>query len=179
MNALLPATRPRLSREDSLARLAAAGVMRIPQEVVVMALRGYYQDATSSNQRGIYDDAMVIFGSDHYSTYNANVDPSVFRTHIAKLKPGVYEYQIGIHGLSKSKARQYQAYVQASEVTVIRDGEGEDTGWFGINLHRGGDSGTSSLGCQTIPPVQWTAFNATLKDQLARRGQATFRYVLI
>jgi lysozyme len=179
MNALLPYARPRLSREDALARLKQAGITPAQNEVIVLALRAYYQDASSENQRGIYDDAMVIIGPDHYSTYNANVDPSVFRPHVAKLKPGVYEYAVGIHGLAKPPSKRYQAYVQAGPVTVIRDGEGAETGEFGINIHRGGESGTSSLGCQTIPPVQWPAFNEALKDQLARKGQKTFRYVLI
>jgi lysozyme len=173
--AFLPAKRPRITRDAALSRLPVAVDLSV---VTVAAFRGYYHDEQSANRRGVYDDCMVIIGPEHFSAYNANVDPSAFRTGMANLKPGVWRYKPGIHGLSKPKAQRYQAYVQAGPVTVIRDGKGPDTGWFGINIHRGGNSGTSSLGCQTIPPAQWEAFRSTLNDQLKRAGQRDFQYIL-
>jgi lysozyme len=55
---------------------------------------------------------------------------------------------------------------------------------FGINIHRGGWNGTSSEGCQTIPPDQWPAFIATVTDQVKRLAGAGWRretitYVLL
>lgn len=175
MTGFLPPSRPRISRADALSRLPVAVDLG---RVTVAAFRGYYQADPDSNRRGIYDDCIVIIGPEHFSAYNANVDPSAFREGIANLKPGVWRYKPGIHGLNKPADRRYQAYVQAGKVTVRRDGKGDDTGWFGINIHRGSNSGTSSLGCQTIPPVQWEAFKATLNDQLRRTGQAEFNYIL-
>jgi len=66
-------------------------------------------------------------------------------------------------------------------VTVLRDGDPNypETGMFGINIHRGGASGTSSLGCQTIPPTQWEVFKSLGYEQLKLAGQATFKYVLV
>jgi hypothetical protein len=60
----------------------------------------------------------------------------------------------------------------------LRDNRGEDTGWFGINIHKGGYNSTSSLGCQTIYPTQWQSFINTVYDQLKRYKQTKLPYVL-
>ena len=146
--------------------------------VYLVGIRGYYHYNHADNQRGIYDDAIFLVSPDLFVPFNANTDPSVFRRGIAKLSTGLWEYKLGTHGLSKPKARQYQALVQAEPVTVIRDGSGPDTGWFGINIHRGGFSGTSSLGCQTIPPAQWPTFISLVKQELSRHGFQTLPYAL-
>src|SRR5690606_11274540 len=120
------------------------------------------------NDRGIYDDAIFVLTPTGYYTFNGNTDPSRYRAGyglgsrkgMACLKAGIHRYKIGTHNPSKSPASRYKALVQAEPVTVIRDGNPpyEHTGWHGINIHRGGDKTTSSLGCQTIPPSQWPAF---------------------
>lgn len=173
MSTMIPPNRPKISRAEALARIPVPVDLAA---VTVAAFRGYY---SNGNERGIYDDCIVVLGPEHFSTYNANVDPSAFRSGIANLIPGVWRYKPGTHGLSKPKVRQYQAYVQAGPVTVHRDGKGNDTGWFGINIHKGSNGGTSSLGCQTIPPAQWDAFKATLNDQLKRNSQRDFSYILV
>lgn len=175
MDDFVPSTRPRITKEEALRRAS----LKENAGPCVIALRGYYQETREENRRGIYDDAICIVGPEHFSAYNANTDPSVFRSGIASLIPGTWFYKPGIHGLSKPKAQQYQAFVQAQPVTVRRDQKGNDTGWFGINIHRGGRTGTSSLGCQTIPPDQWEAFRSSLMDQLKRTGQKTFAYHLV
>ncbi len=187
MSGIIPVLRPRLTPQAANHYISSArppngtgerSAVFEPGEVILLGVRGYYHDKHSDNKRGIYDDAVAIIGPEHFSTYNANTDPSVFRPRIAALNEGIWEYKPGTHGLSKPKAQQYQAFVQAVPVTVQRDGHGDDTGWFGINIHRGSNNGTSSLGCQTIPPAQWKAFRSTLMDQLKRVGQKTFLYVL-
>lgn len=186
MSALVPAARPRLKTErvheildgDNPARLV---VPSAKYPVRLLAIRGYYRDSMGrpgQNDRGIYDDAIIVDTPSASVTFNANVDPSVHREGIAVLNPGLWWYKVGIHGLSKPKAKQYKAFVQAAEVTVTRDAEGSDTGYFGINIHRGGSSGTSSLGCQTIPPEQWDAFFALVTSELARAGQTRVPYLL-
>ncbi len=121
--------------------------------------------ADGSNDQGVYDDRFYfsIHGAIH--TYRGNVDPSRLVKGRATLAPmRVFHWRAGIHGLSKPAARRYAAFVQAEEVTVLRYKQGADTGWFGINHHRGGATGTSSLGCQTYPPEVWEEARARLYD---------------
>jgi len=176
----LPPNRPRLTREKAERLLEKSGLKPSEMDPAVMLLgvRGYYHDDHGDNQRGVYDDAIFLLTPTAFVAFNANTDPSAFRHGIASLKPGRYLYKLGIHGLSKPKDRQYEALVQAGEVTVCRDGGEVETGWFGINIHRGGASGTSSLGCQTIPPAQWESFISMVRAELKRHGQKTIPYIL-
>jgi lysozyme len=177
MNSFLPSTRPRITREDALRR---AGIDSLAG-VVVIGLRGYYQDTTSENKRGIYDDALCVVGPEHFSAYNGNTDPSAFRPGIATLRPGVYPYKPGKHGISRPGGG-YPAFRPATtgeKLPVYRDGESNPQPGVAINIHRGSNTGTSSLGCQTIPPAQWEAFRSAVMDQLKRTGQKSFAYHLI
>ena len=168
-------TRPRRTRKEVEAQLKKAG---ITSAVAIVGCRGYYRKTAEENTRGIYDDAIFIVTPETFAAFNANVDPSVFRRGIATLTKGVWQYKVGIHGLSKPKDRQYTALVQAGEVVVSRDGQGAEKGWFGINIHRGSNAGTSSLGCQTIVPAQWDAFISLVQSELKRHGQKVIPYLL-
>ena len=137
---LLSANRPQQTRDKTIALLTAAGVDL--SKPAVLAVRGYFRDSmgkSSANDRGMYDDAVFIYSPRTHRTFNFNTDPSAYRQGIATLKPGLYRYQPGIHGLSHPVGpRRYPAFVQAAPVTVHRDGGGDDTGFFGINIHHGG-----------------------------------------
>lgn len=178
--AISPKSRPQMSRSGLFAR-PEVGKVKAP--VFLVGVRGYYRDTMGRkgvNDRGLYDDALVLVGPDHFSTFNANTDPSQqYKKHLATLRTGLWCYKLGTHGLNRPAAQRYQALVQAAKVTVDRDGEGAETGFFGINIHRGGVNSTSSLGCQTVPPAQWDAFIANVKDQLARANQKVIPYLLI
>lgn len=178
MPAILPSARPRISREKISLILAQH---HVAAPVALVGIRGYYRDTMGQpgvNDRGIYDDALCLISGNAFVAFNANVDPSVHRRSIAVLQPGVWSYKLGIHGLSKPKEQRYRALVQAAEVTVHRDGSKADTGWFGINIHRGGRSTTSSLGCQTMPPDQWPAFIALVEAEMKRAAVSELKYVL-
>jgi len=179
MTLIVPSTRPRQTEKETRAILSAHG---ITDKVALQASRGYYKASMGDprrNDRGMYDDAIFLVSPSAFVAFNANTDPSVSRPGIAVLRAGVYRYKVGTNGLSKPVARQYTALVQAGPVTVDRDGRSSETGFFGINVHRGSTSTTSSLGCQTIHPTQWEAFISLVRDQLARCGQKTIPYVLI
>jgi lysozyme len=96
---------------------------------------------------------------------------------MASLKPGLWM----AHKFDKHNG-EYEALCQRSgQVTVIRDGDPpyEDTGMFGINIHRGSRSGTSSAGCQTLHPDQWDGFISTVKEQAKRYHGQQWNKVII
>lgn len=179
---MLPANRPQQSREETDQILRAHG---ISDGFGLLGVRGYFKKTMgdpAKNDRGIYDDAIMLLTPTAYETFNANVDPSVTRHGIAVLKPGVYRYKIGIHGLSKPPAKRYKALVQASGVNLIRDGGKEETNVFrGINIHKGYNTTTGSEGCQTIPQAggQWDSFIALVEAEIERHGRKDIPYVLI
>lgn len=178
MSAILPPARPKQTREQTLSILKG---YNIEGEFALLGIRGYYRQTMgdpAKNDRGIYDDAIFLLTPTAYVAFNANVDPSVFRPGIAVLKPGKYRYKLGIHNLSKARNRQYPALVQAAPVTVSRDGGKDETGYFGINIHRGSTTTTSSKGCQTIPPAQWDGFLAIVKSEMKRHGKREIPYIL-
>jgi len=158
---IIPPKRPQQTKENVLVTLLLNGFDPTIYNSAILGVRGYYLNTMGEqkkNDRKIYDDAIFIYSKNHFFAYNANVDPGAFRKGIANLNTGKWFYKLGIHGLSKPKEKQYKALVQASQVTVTRDGQGEDTGFFGINIHKGSRFSVSSLGCQTIYPTQWNEF---------------------
>lgn len=179
---MLPGAKPQLSRDGLLEKIHAAG--HTLESLMVIGIRGYYRDTMGkpgANDRGIYDDAIFIATPDLFASYNANTDPSAWRKGsgtgagkgMASLKPGLYR----VHRCDLHKGK-YEALCQrAGQVTVIRDGNPpyEDTGFFGINIHRGGFNTTSSEGCQTIHPSQYDSFIANVHDQVKRLAGAKWR----
>lgn len=153
---IVPPDRPKLNRDGVLA-LITDGIP-LPEFPFIVAQRGYYGETmgkVGANDINLYDDALWLVEREGMIAYNANCDPSRAERGIARLCVGRWQYRPGIHGLSKPRAQQYEALVQAGHVTVDRGAGLIDTGFFGINVHCGGNTTTSSLGCQTIPPLQW------------------------
>ena len=158
-------TRPRLTHEELSGLLKPYNLDRVKYPLVIVGIRGYYKQSMGdpeSNDRGIYDDAIFISVPKQTFAFNGNTDPSKYRKKtdkekgMASLKAGVYyAHKFDIH------AGKYPAICQRlGKVTVIRDGDPpyEDTGSFGINIHRGGINTTGSEGCQTIIKDQWEQF---------------------
>lgn len=176
---LVPPSRPKASRSNIVERIHAAG-FDPQEEVFVVAIRGYYYDDHDDNKRGIYDDAMFIVGPETFAAFNANTDPSIFRKGIASLVPGVHRYRPGKHKISSPNG--YAAFRPATKneaLPVTRDGVINPDPGIAINIHRGSENGTSSLGCQTIPPAQWSAFQKLLMLELKKSGQSGFNYYLL
>jgi len=190
---MIPASRPKASRQTvevaALRAWKAAGhkAEDFPA-TYVFACRAYYEDSMGKpdqNDVGIYDDAIFIVTPTHFSAWNANTDPSRYGWNsgagkfMARLKPGVWWFRRLKHKMRSPSG--YMAFGQGSDVVTVERIRQDSTiaitesGCFGINLHRGGNNGTSSEGCQTIPPAQWPQFDKTLAKFI---GTDRFRYIL-
>lgn len=184
MKLTVPTKRPQITKDELLEMIREAHPdFEIPP-FFTCGIRGYYEDTMGEpgkNDRGIFDDAIFIVGKEEFHAFNGNTDPSVYKLAIASLKPGVWPvYKFDMH------KGQYLALCQrGGNVTVVRDGKGEDTGMFGINQHRGGHWGTSSLGCQTVPFDQWKEFIDTATAVARKyygksyRSKSDYPYVLL
>jgi lysozyme len=176
---MVPNSRPQQAKEKTLMMVIKSGIV---DRVALVGIRGYYSETftPSGNQRGIYDDAIVLLSPSVHATFNANTDPSVHRKGIAVLKTGIHRFRKGNHGLSKPGGG-YPALRPANakeELPVTRDGIGDDMG-IAINVHKGGYNTTSSLGCQTIYPPQWDGFIGLVYSEMTRYNQKTIPYLLV
>jgi hypothetical protein len=180
---MIPSARPQQTKADTLALIQRH---KVSAPVVLVGVRGYYLNSMGRpgvNDFGVYDDALILVssGGETYATFNANTDPSrlgynkAAGKQMAVLKPGLYHYKLGLHGITRGNP--YQALVQAGEVTVLR-GDKEEAGWFGVNIHRGSNNSTSSQGCVTLPPAQWPAFIALVKMELKRSNAPSLSFLL-
>lgn len=182
--ALLPPNKPARGQQDVLHFLKDKTDISVP---LLLAVRGYFRDSMGvkfKNDRRIYDDAVFIVTPTAFASFNFNTDPNGYREGsgfgskkgMAMLKAGIWDYQPGIH-------KGYQAFTQAGKVTVVRDsadGGYEDTGYFGINIHRGGATSTSSIGCCTVPAgAQWDGFKSLFYSELSRHRVKKFKFVLV
>lgn len=183
-----PSAKPRLSSTELRALCKPYKINRTKHPLLIVGIRGYYRNTlgvTGANDRGIYDDALFIDSPNCTVSFNANTDPSRYRkgkgTHqgskgMAMLESGLWTcYRFGKH-------KTYPALIQTGGmVTVIRDGTPNypDTGYFGINIHRGGINTTSSEGCQTIHPDQWKSFIELATAEAKRLFGAQYTQVTI
>lgn len=155
--------------------------------VFLAAIRGYRLDSMGvpgQNDFGFYDDLACWVWPTGFEMFNYNTDPTRggwnpnANKFMAVLRPGVYDFVMRRH------KGQYAAFGQGSNPVVVdrvnRDKEVMDTerGLFGINIHRGGDTSTSSEGCQTLPQPDWLPFKTLGYKKLNEYKQKTFKYVL-
>jgi hypothetical protein len=149
---------------------------------------------SKANEKNKFDDYIYVITGPMMNVYTCTTNPG---THWLKnlmnpkgtavLKPGQYvdSWKLGMH------QGKYQALVQAKPVTVYRDNnkndiaeeaKTEDTGMFGINIHRANPSAISSFidkwsaGCQVLnDPEHFEALLGTSKAS----GKKFFTYTLL
>lgn len=161
-----------IDRSHVEALLATCGVT-VP---AIVGIRG----PDGNNLTGVFDDRLCIITVTDFKVFTGNTDPSKMHPNVAVLRPGVWHYKQGIHGLSRPVDLQYHAFVQAAPVTVDRaNGKQDDSGYFGINIHRGGRYTTSSEGCQTVHATEWPEFKAMGYAAMDAAGVDTIPYVLV
>ena len=151
--------------------------------VKVIGIRGYFKKSMGNpdqNDRGIYDDAIILIGPNFLKTYNGNTDPRVHEKGKAMLLPGWHLFKPGFHGYSKPSGHQAFRTANAREVLpVLRDGEFGIKEGVTINLHSGGFNNTNSAGCQTIYKGQWAEFKKDVDMLLKSEGQKFLPYLLL
>lgn len=200
---MLPSSKPQITREKVIDLLIDQGLWenRKITTVCIVGIRGYYLDSMGDwgeNDRGIYDDAIIILTPSSMHTFNGNTDPSRYRKGLATLvAPQKVRYRPGYHGYNSKYG--HLAFRQDTPVIVRRDyksGNGVSLGdglftdrekkggpkiaRFWINLHRGGHTTTSSAGCQTLPPSQWQEFyDLTRKYMRDLNSGGTVNYYLV
>lgn len=184
---ILPPSRPKATREQVIAAALNAwkkdGHTSPLPDFFVLGVRAYYRDTLGRpgvNDRGIYDDAFFVVGPECFVAFNGNVDPSRYKPGVASLIDGTHPYKPGNHGISRDGVG-YPAFRPATkdeELRVQRDGVQDPRPGVAINIHHGGDNGTSSEGCQTVPPAQWDAFHALALSEFSKTGLRSFWYIL-
>lgn len=116
---------------------------QVTDSVVIIGVRN------KANRINVYDDTIAILTATDFKAYNGNVDASVYRPGIATLQPGVYDYKIGVHGIShlnlsnagdkaildkmiatgldpdpiEGRFLPHWAFRQAGPVTILRQGQ--------------------------------------------------------
>jgi hypothetical protein len=161
-----------ITREAAYGLLAACKLTT----PAIIGIRG----SNDMNKIGVFDDTICLVTPTEFSTCVGNTDPSKVYPRVAVLRPGIWWYRKGIHGIDKPKDQQYMAFVQAAPVVVDRhQGIQGDTGYFGINIHRGGNNTTSSAGCQTIHAPDWETFRARAYAAMEAAGVEKIPYVLV
>jgi hypothetical protein len=142
-----------------------------------------------------FDDVFYLITGQEMKIYSGTTNPGVYwqgnfdskKGGVAVLKPGQHldKWALGLHH------GDYEAWVQVRPLTVYRDSDNdgksevtakEDTGLFGINVHRANEKWTStvidkwSAGCQVFNnPVQYNEF-ITLSR---KTGHKFFTYTLL
>ena len=149
---------------------------------------------SAANEKNKFDDHIYLVNGPMMHVFTGTTNPG---THWLKnllnpkgtavLKPGQYvdTWKLGLH------QGKYEALVQRKPVTVYRDGDKddtaeeqgkEDTGLFGINIHRANPSAISSIidrwsaGCQVLNnPKEFSILIETCK----RSKKDAFTYTLL
>ena len=157
---------------------------------------------TSSIKANTFNDWITVFyffdKQWNFFAFPATTDPGTYwRLNsmnvkgTAVLKPGQYRsaYRIGKHN------DKYKALRQQGDVTVYRDanrdnildtdGMSEDTGIFGINIHRSGEHSASTLvnkwsaGCQVFQDPDHFQFFLALCEKGRSKFSNSFTYTLL
>ncbi len=173
----------------------------VPEQVRLLGVRGYRRDTMGEpgvNDVGIYDDAMFLCAPGVFKAVNANTDPSRLGWNpgvgkpYAMLRPGLWYFRRGPHK-GKAPALRQCTDEEARERGIPADGEFrvlrcfgngdprnyEEAGYFAINIHPGGESTTSSWGCQTAPPIEYYDFMNAVWEASITAKQARIPYLLV
>lgn len=189
MSAPTPPNKPNVLIKDIMSLMKRKGYDTLirTNTVYLVAIRGYYLNTMGTpgkNDLNMYDDMVAWVWPNGVAAFNYNTDPTRLGfnrnagKNMAMLIPGMYTF------VKRKHKGQYDAFGQGEHpVAVYRcEVSGKissiEEGLFGINIHKGGFSSTSSEGCQTLPQDQWQAFKEMGYSLLRQYNQNTFKYIL-
>lgn len=174
-------------------------------KLFLLANRAYYLNTMGKpqvNDFGIYDDAAWIVTPEEIIPFNWNCDPAAngwnpsLNKPYANLIPGLWPFIRGKHKNQYDAFRQpyddqaiahkletvFSDRRQLGEFKVRRNNPPHssfiDEGYHAINIHSGSNSGTSSWGCQTAPPSQWSELQPFIYSFMRSHAQTWLPYVL-
>jgi lysozyme len=172
----------RLSKEEADKYLETASIPH-KGSVIAIGIRGYYKNTMGKqgeNDRGIFDDAIILIGPNYYKTFNANTDPRIIKAGVGMLLPGWHLFKQGWHGYGKASGHQAFRTANAKEILpVLRDGMVGIQQGVTINIHKGGQYNTNSIACQTIIADQWAEFKKDAYKLMNTEGQKVLPYLLL
>jgi lysozyme len=132
------------------------------------------------NDRGIFDDAMIVVAPNYYQTFNANTDPGKYKTGIGTVAPGLHFYKKGKHGISgKNPYDAFRPDTDDEGLPGYRDGQKGIKRIITPNLHSGGTINVNSAACQTVKKEQWVEFQTTVYKLMSDAKQKRLPYVLL
>lgn len=168
---------------------ARFGIMHAPlPSHYLIGVRGYRSDSMGKpgmNDFGIWDDAIFYVSPTTFLAENANTDPSRVGWNgnagkpMAVLNPGFWPFRRGPHKGRIPALRQMTSEEARFRGGVPNDGRFsvtrtyavgdkrnyQEAGYYAINVHPGGEVGTSSEGCQTLPKGRSDKFLQTVWDE--------------
>lgn len=142
------------------------------KHLIVVAIRGFKLDSMGKrgeNDRRVYDDAHFIVTPRGILAFEGNTDPNGYRRGSGfGANKGMAMLDTGVWFFGKGPHKGRPAFRQACPFTVIRDGNPpyKHTGYHAINWHDGGYSTTSSLGCQTNKPNDFSTIRSYIYKEL-------------
>ncbi len=183
---ILPPARPNRNNRvlDSIIRRYRLD----PRKANMIFIRSYYLDSIGVPGVGdsnVYDDACYLVSPAMVESYNANTEASFPKKkdaagkYPAVLKPGKYTYYKGKH---KNLYRALRPYPEGVVLPCTRNGRDGTCG--ATNIHKGGSNAGSfdrvwSLGCLTIPNIQWEDFIERVYSNMTKYQQRTIDVVIV
>lgn len=170
-------------------------------ERYILGVRGYRLNTMGKpgeNDFGIWDDAMFYVSPTMFLAENANTDPSRLGWNagvgkpMAVLNTGCWPFRRGPHK-GRTPAFRQMTHNEAKQRNAPNDGRFEVTrtfavgdkrnyveaGYYAINIHPGGNVGTSSEGCQTIPANRSDRFLQKIWDDTMEANMPFVWYLLV
>lgn len=186
MSKILPPARP--NRDNKVIDAIAKKYSLPADKASLIFIRSYYLDSIGVPGVGdsnVYDDACYLISPAMRESFNANTEASFPRTknsagkYPAVMKLGKYKYAKGKH---KQRYRALRPHPEGVVLPCTRNGVASTCSH--TNIHYGGSTAAAfdrvwSIGCMTIPKIQWEDFIERVYTNMTKYGQSTIDVVIV